>query len=63
MNIIRKDFVKIVGRFLYYDGAIDPTTLMTLNYLAEVQTNLTIETAKQITQFLNYSATHPDATT
>ena len=35
--------------------------LMDLNSLAAVQTNPTIETAKQITHFLNYSATHPDA--
>ena len=35
--------------------------LVALNYLVEVQTKPKIETAKQITQFLNYSATHPDA--
>ena len=33
---------------------------MALNSLVAVQTKLTIETAKN-TQFLNYSATHPDA--
>ena len=37
--------------------------LMALNSLETVQTNTTIETAKQITQFLNYSATHPYAIT
>ena len=36
---------------------------MALNPLTEVQTKLIIETAKQITQFINYSATHPDAIT
>ena len=36
---------------------------MALNSLATVKTKTTIETAKQITQFLNYSATHPDAIT
>ena len=50
---------KIVGKFLYYARAIDPTMLMALNSLAAVQTNPKIVTAKQITQFLNYSATHP----
>ena len=35
--------------------------LMALDSLAAVQTKPKIETAKQITQFLNYSATHPDA--
>ena len=34
---------------------------MALNSLAVVHTKPTIETVKQITQFLNYSATHPDA--
>ena len=52
---------KTVEKFLYYAGAIDPTMLMVLKSLAVVQTNPTIKTAKQITQFLNYSATHPDA--
>ena len=37
--------------------------LVALNYLVEVQTKPKIETAKQITQFLNYSATHPNAIT
>ena len=36
---------------------------MALNSLAAVQTKPTIETAKQITQFLNYSVSHPDAVT
>ena len=35
--------------------------LMALNLLEAVQKNPTIETAKQITQFLNYSATYSDA--
>ena len=52
---------KIVGKFLYYARAIEPTMLMALNSLAAVQTKPTIETAKIITQILNYSATHPDA--
>ena len=36
---------------------------MALNSLTEAHTKPTIDTAKQITQFLNYSATHPDAIT
>ena len=31
--------------------------------MASVQTKPKIETAKQITQFLNYSTTHPDTVT
>ena len=37
--------------------------LMDLKSLAAVQTKPTIDTTKQITQFLNYSATHLDAIT
>ena len=55
----QKRLQKIVGKFLYYARGIDPTILMALKFLAVVQTNLTIETAKK-TQFLNDSATHPD---
>ena len=55
----QKRLQKIVGKFLYYDGAIDTTMLMALNSLAELQTIPTIETSKQITTFLNYSASHP----
>ena len=34
---------------------------MALNSLSTVKIKLTLETAKQITQFLNYSASHPEA--
>ena len=37
--------------------------LTALNSLTAVQKNPTIETAKQITQFLNYSTTHTEAVT
>ena len=50
-------------KFLYYGRAIYPTMLMALNSVYTVQTKKTIENAKQITQFLNYSASHPDAVT
>ena len=54
---------KIVGKFLYYARDIYPKMFMALNSPAAVQTKPTIETAKkQITHFLNYSATHPNAT-
>ena len=54
---------KLVGRFLYYAISIDPTMLMALNSLEEVQTKPTTKIAKQITQILNYSASNPDAVT
>ena len=56
----QKRIQKIVGKFLYYARAIDPTMLVALNSLESVQTNPKIETTKKITRFLNYSATHPD---
>ena len=59
----QKRLQKITGNFLYYARTIDPTMLMALNSLAEVNIKPKIETVKQITQFLNYSATHPDAVT
>ena len=59
----QKRLQKIVGKFLYYAIAIDPAMLMALNALAAFQTNPKIEIAKQITQFLDFSATHPDRIT
>ena len=59
----KKRLQKIVGKFLYYAKAIDTTMLMDLKSFAAVHTKPTIETAKQITPFLNYSATHPEAIT
>ena len=59
----QKGIQKIVGKFLYYARSIDPKIIMALNSLAAVQTKPTIETAKQITQFLNFSASYPDAVT
>ena len=56
----QKRLQKFLGKLLYFPRAIDPTILMALNSLAAVQTKPTIESAEQITQFLNYSATHPD---
>eukprot|EP00978_Attheya_sp_CCMP212_P023019 scaffold69697_cov62-Attheya_sp.AAC.1 len=53
---------QIVGTFLYYARAIDSTMLMALNSLASQQNKGTENTAKQITHFLNYCATHQDAT-
>ena len=56
----QKRLQKIVGNFLYYFISTDPTMLMALNSLAAVQKNPTIDTSKQITQFLNYSTTHSE---
>ena len=43
----QKRFQKIVGKFLFYARAIDPTMLMTIRSLVTVKTKPTIETAKE----------------
>ena len=52
---------KVVGKFLFYVRAVDPTMLQTLNDLATAQTRGTQATATAMTHFLNYCATHPNA--
>ena len=58
---IRKKTPENCWKFIYYARAIDPTMMMALKSLAAAQTKPTIKTAKQVTQLLNYRATHPDA--
>ena len=53
---------RVVGKFLYYARAVDPTMLHILSTLASAQTTGTQETTKQMVHFLNYCATYPDAT-
>ena len=59
----QKRLQKIIGQFLYYARDIYSTLFMALNSMEAVQTKTKIETAKQITKFLNYSATNTDAIT
>ena len=54
---------KIVEIFIYYVRAIYTTMLMELNSLAAAHTNTTMGTEKQVTNFLNYCASLPDAGT
>ena len=53
---------QIVGTFLFYARAIDNTMLPALNALSASQSKPTASTNKDIIQFLDYAATHPDAT-
>lgn len=53
---------QIVGTFLYYARAVDATMLMALSTLGSEQTTGTEKTERALLQFLNYCATHPDAT-
>ena len=59
----QKRLKNVFENFLYYTRAVDPTMLVALKSLAAVQTKPKIETAKQVTQFLNYSATYTYAVT
>ena len=53
---------KIVGKFLYYGIAVDNTILVALSTIASDQSSATSNTAKKITQLLNYLAKNPEAT-
>ena len=53
---------KICGKFLYYARCVDPTMLVALSDLASQQSAATERTAAAVTKFLNYCATHPNAT-
>ena len=57
----KKRIQGIIGSFLYYARAVDPTILMALSAIAADQANPTELTLKRINQFLDYMATHPDA--
>eukprot|EP00804_Cyclotella_cryptica_P019676 CCRYP_016442-RA/>CCRYP_016442-RA protein AED:0.39 eAED:0.39 QI:0/0/0/1/1/0.5/2/0/309 len=53
---------QVVGSFLYYCRATDTTIPAALSELSQQQTNATENTLKRCEQFLDYMATHPDAT-
>ena len=51
---------KVVGTFLYYLRAVDPTMLVASNSISIKQTNSTETTTKAVNQMLNYAATHSE---
>ncbi len=57
----KKCIEQIVGSFLYYAHAVNPTILMALLAITSQQALPTEDTRNQINQFLDYMATHPDA--
>jgi hypothetical protein len=57
----KKCIQQIVGSFLYYARAVDPTILMTLLEIALQQAAPTENTMESVNQFLDYMWTHPDA--
>ncbi len=57
----KKGIKKIVGSFLYYARAVNPTILMALSAIATQQSTPTEETLAPVNQILDYIRTHPDA--
>ena len=54
---------QVVGTFIYYACAFNPTMLVALNSITAEQANSTEAIAKAVTQMLNYSAIHSEAIT
>ena len=52
---------EVIGVFVYYARAVDLTMLSALGTLAAQQAAPTQNTMKNLHQFLDYVATHPDA--
>jgi hypothetical protein len=50
----KKCIQQVVGSFLYYARAVDPTILMALSDITTQQTTPTENTKKQVDQFLDY---------
>ncbi len=60
-NAGKKHIQQVVGSFLYYARAINLTILMGLSNIATQQATPTENAKKQVSQFLDYMWTHPDA--
>ena len=58
----KKYVQQVTGSFLFYGRAVDPTILMALNAIARQQSKPTERTMEQVKHFLDYMATHSDAT-
>jgi hypothetical protein len=57
----KKHIQQIVGSFLYFAQAVDPTILLALSEIASQQAAPTENTMKRVNHFLDYMWTHPDA--
>ena len=57
-----KHLQQIVGTFLFYSRAVDPTMLTALSIIVTEQTQGTQITKEKAEHFLTYAATHPNAT-
>ena len=57
-----KQLQQIVGTFLFYSRAVNPTMLTALSIITTEQTQGTQTTKEKAVHFLMYTATHPNAT-
>jgi hypothetical protein len=57
----KKHIQQIVGSFLFYAQVVDSTIVMALSDLSSQQSAPTKNTMKQVSQFLDYMRTRPDA--
>jgi hypothetical protein len=57
----KKRVQEIVGSFLYYAWAVDPTVLMALSKISSQESAPTENTMIRVNQFLDYMWTHPNA--
>ena len=57
-----KAIQEIVGIFNWYSQAVDPTMAMTLSSIAARQAKATTKVKEEVKQFLDYCASHPNAT-
>ena len=55
-----KRLQQIIGTFLFYGRAVDPTLLTALSELSSAQATATKATKCACQQFLDYCASHPD---
>ncbi len=60
-NAGKKRIQQVVGSFLYYARAVDPTILMALSDIATQQSAPTKNTKRWVNHFLDYMWMHPDA--
>ena len=58
----KKQVQQVVGTFLYYALTVDLSMLVALGSLASQQNSPTEKTMSELTWFLDYCASHPDAT-
>ena len=58
-----KAIQEIVGVFNWYSRAADPTMARTLSSIAASQAKATTKVREEVKQFLDYCASHPNATT